>query len=236
MRISRIMSAEGDILFQNKDVCILKPDSERGVPIYHLSSNPNICIDKLYSYNGLRKAKPELRLKTMIHPRDPDHFNYIFFMPPYSKTGEKTFEDYHGKTPKKILSKKEYESMAIIKVDPEKTFVYFQMARSENNAENGNIINSRMRLSDFIEYTSHGKEVLEIAGVSNSLKKFFKQHPYFNTNGAWEVIVKTDFLDRSSYICVENNIPFVENSVQKMRTIPAGGDGSTDNQIGRAHV
>lgn len=60
-----------DVVFQDENVCILRPGTQRGIPIYHHSRNINLCRD------GMEKTdwdkKPDARRK------NKDHYKLHFF-------------------------------------------------------------------------------------------------------------------------------------------------------------
>lgn len=184
------------IIFQNEDVCILKPDSEYGVPVFHWSLIPGICKNGLFSYNEFKRVHPELRLKTVKH-KDPDHFNHIYFRAPYSYPKRNTFEDFFdGVSIEKIISGNSYTSLSIIKVDPTKTYVYFSETRKVG--EFYNIINSRILLLKYID-------ILQYSKPSAYISRNKKIYEMINSNENWEVIVKIPHLDTSSFKCYEND-------------------------------
>lgn len=118
-----------DILFQNHDVCILDPSSSRGVLIFTISSSAKvICSEGLYSYNTLRHIKPELNLKNRHH-EDPEHDNLIFFRAPFHPNVSSFETSYKVKSPADLLPSR--GALAIIRIDPDKTFVYSSEIRAK---------------------------------------------------------------------------------------------------------
>ena len=116
-----------DILFQDADVCILDPKSERGILVFTDSfrKGRDICDEGLFSYNELRKRHPELGLleRGMRHP---DHNDLIFFRAPYNNVVS-TFKSSYDKTPEEMGA-----GITVIRIDPEKTFVYLSEARESS--------------------------------------------------------------------------------------------------------
>ena len=113
-----------DILFQDADVCILDPKSERGMLVFTDSfrKGRDICGEGLFSYNELRKRHPELGLTERVMPH-ADHNDLIFFRAPYNNDVS-TFKSSYDKTPEEMGP-----GITVIRIDPEKTFVYLSEAR-----------------------------------------------------------------------------------------------------------
>jgi hypothetical protein len=150
MSESAASESGSNILFQDEDVCILKPDSQTGVIIFTISRSANICTEGLFSYNKLREVHPELGLGERTRTND-DHNNYIFFRAPYN-SDTSTFESsFNGKPPQSMLYGN--DAIATIRVDPTKTYVYYSEARDLGSYEN--IKNTRMLLSKFLSKISN---------------------------------------------------------------------------------
>jgi len=122
-------SANSDVLFQDENVCILNPSSKRGILVFTISDSWNICDEGLYSHNELRKVHPELGLKNRNHI-DPTHNDLIFFRAPYN-SDVSTFESsYDGISPAEMLGTYIKEAIAVIRIDPDKTFVFSSEIRA----------------------------------------------------------------------------------------------------------
>jgi len=137
--------ASRDVIFKNDDVCILDPKSERGILIWSISKNENICKEGLLSYNFLKKTHPELKLPE--RPEKTDHNDLIFFRAPF-RSDSRTFESSYGKEPNGILFGG--ETMAIIRVDPMNTFVYSSELR-EKPATPKDLAESRILLDEYLK-------------------------------------------------------------------------------------
>jgi hypothetical protein len=141
--------ADSDIIFQDENVCILEPTSPRGIIIFTISKSWNICKEGLLSYNELRKRYPELGLinRSRSHV-DPEHNNLIFFRAPYN-SDTSTFESsYDGKPPQSMLGKFSKEALAIIRIDPEKTFVFSSETRAKGTYSD--LLKSRIPMIDYL--------------------------------------------------------------------------------------
>jgi hypothetical protein len=136
-----------DILYQNNDVCILDPASERGILIFTRSKSKNICSEGLLSYNELRKRHPELNLKNRHH-HDPTHDDLIFFRAPYNSDTSSFESSYDGKPVESMLSTLNEEAFAILRIDPEKTYVYSSETRAKGKYSD--LIASRIPMSDYL--------------------------------------------------------------------------------------
>lgn len=124
--------SESDILFQNEDVCILKPESPRGILIFTKSKSKNICSEGILSYNELRRRHPELELmnRSRAH-HDPKHNDLIFFRAPFNYDTT-SFESSYGNSPEWFITSST-RALAVIRIDPEKTFVYSSETRDKGS-------------------------------------------------------------------------------------------------------
>jgi hypothetical protein len=231
-----------DIIYEDENVCILDPDSPRGVPVFHRSRSYSICTDKLYSYNGLRAAHPELGLTNRSRQQyDPEHYNYIFFRAPYYHSESNTFEEYFGKTPEDTVNeiKNKPQALAVIRVDPEKTYIYFSQARYCGK-DVSNIISTKTKLSTYLirlqtqysknnysknNYSTFAPEsIIEIVKSENK-----RPHIWRTANKHWEVVVKLPFLERKHYKCFINELAAEEQP--PAAAAGAGGNSKYFNPV-----
>jgi hypothetical protein len=102
-----------DILYQDYDVCILKPDVKKGVLIF------SVIYDKSIFEDGLKTGK-QLKQEGIDFGRSMIH-NYSFFRAPTSEI-ETFFEPHvHASSSLKVW----------IRVDPKQTFVYSSEIRAK---------------------------------------------------------------------------------------------------------
>lgn len=142
------------ILFKDKDVCILKPDTPYGILVFtKVDANKDICSQRegLYSYNELMKVKPELNLKSRANAHiDKEHDNLIFFRAPYN-SDISSFEASYGYNPAELgksFSKDSKSCIAVLRVDPEQTFVYSSEIRALGTYNN--LLASRIPLKNYL--------------------------------------------------------------------------------------
>jgi len=133
-----------DILFQDRDVCILNPASKRGLLVFTESKSINICDEGLLSYNELRSRHPELGLEDR-RMDDPTHNDLIFFRAPYNNDVTTFESSYDGKPPKMLYSN---GSVTVIRIDPSNTFVYLSEARAHGKA--GDLQKSRISMDEYL--------------------------------------------------------------------------------------
>jgi hypothetical protein len=148
MSQSRTRSRRSDVLFQDKDVCILKPDSNRGILIYHASTHTNICAEGLFTYNEVRRRHPELRLRDRKFTPINKNNDVIKFRAPF-KTDLTSFETMYGSEPRQLMGTDKPEVLVIIRVDPDKTFVYSSEARTHGDDET--LMKSRIPLRSYLK-------------------------------------------------------------------------------------
>ena len=142
------MAAEpSDVLFRDRDVCILRPDSPRGVLIFTGLNSKDICREGLYSHNELQRRKPEIGLRSRQHI-DPNHDDLIFFRAPYT-ADTSTFESsYDGNTLQQMLISR--GAVAVIRVDPANTFVYSSEIRASAGATYDYLLASRIPMLEYL--------------------------------------------------------------------------------------
>lgn len=201
-----------DILFQNSDVCILKPDSTRGIIIFTSVSSrfgknsKSVCEEGLFSYNELRKRHPEYKLPNRSGAHiNASHNDLIFFRAPYTNDTT-TFESSYGMTLEKMINKYS-PTFATIRVDPEKTYVYSSEIRAIGKYTD--LLQSRILMTDYLlklknmpkEYFKNGKDMY--ANIIKYEKKFKNapkvKFPTFN-----------NFEGFSSFSEVESNSKYPE--------------------------
>ena len=202
---------ESDILYEDNDVCILKPDSDRGIIIFTAGKSENMCEEGLLSYNELRKRHPELGLKDRDHiVKDPNHDNLIFFRAPYHKDTSSFESSYDGKSPEKFVSAGQ-KVLVTIRIDPEKTFVYSSETRALGTYQN--LLNSRKPLLEYLDIIdSHPKNIVypnKLCGnIINYTKKIFPSNhtcmypfkDYLPIERMAEVIVNIPYIPKEWFV------------------------------------
>lgn len=148
--------AASDILFQDRDVCILKPDSDRGILIYTISrprfggNTKTVCQEGLLSYNELLKRHPEYKLKPRLGLYiNSNHNDLIFFRAPFTSDVNSFESSYNGESPKDMLSKYSPETIVTIRIDPDLTWVYSSEIRVMGSYSN--LLRSRIPMRAYLE-------------------------------------------------------------------------------------
>ena len=176
-----------DILFQDADVCILDPKSERGILVFtdSFGKGKGICSEGLFSYNELRKRHPELGLMERVMPH-ADHNDLIFFRAPYNNDVS-TFKSSYDKTPEEMGP-----GITVIRIDPEKTFVYLSEARAEGSVAD-DLAKTRTSMKDYfgtiLPLIKGGMTYYIFPGLSKFLKSDLKEYEGI-VNRFFEVVVK----------------------------------------------
>lgn len=149
------MKPDTDVLYQDNRVCILKPNSKRGIEVFHRSEYVNIVFSGLYSMDKLREVNPSLS-KIRCKRR---HDDTIFFKAPYNEKTD-TIEDSFGIDIHERM--KDKRVMAFIKIDPDKTFVYSSEIRV-HYWNNQHILLERNRISfrRYMEIIKENKEFVK---------------------------------------------------------------------------
>lgn len=150
-----ISKTPSEILFQNNDICILRPDSKKGILVFTASNSPNICKEGLFSYRELRSRHPELGLRnrtSSFKDLDPDHDDLIYFRAPYSADITSFEPSFNGEPADSLLNEYGSKGVAVIRVDPEKTNVYYSEARVLGRK--GNIEATKVPMTKYLERVS----------------------------------------------------------------------------------
>lgn len=152
-----------EILFQNEDVCILDPLSKKGVLIYTRSSSKNICSEGLYSYNELRKVHPELGLNNRGYT--DDHDDLIYFRAPYNYDVT-SFTSSYGYNPINLIKYfgMNEGSLSIIRIDPDKTYVYSSEVRVYYRGKSDTLNKSRINFNTYLSKIKDNMNVKIIKG------------------------------------------------------------------------
>jgi len=193
-----------DILFQTNDVCILNPRSNRGILIQTWSRSKNICREGLLSYNELRKVHPELGLtdrKTDHH--DPKHDDLIFFRGPYNSDTTTFQSSYDGNSPEGMIKKYSVPSkesaIALIRIDPEKTFVYSSETRAKGTYSD--LQSSRIPMTEYLRrIDGHSKFGYSGNPCSNIITYEKRRFPTPNCTYPW---IAGFPIERNSEVVVE---------------------------------
>jgi hypothetical protein len=112
-----------DVLFEDMDICILRPDSKRGVLIFTNAKTPAVCKEGLKTHEALGRAPRKMT--------DPDHDKLIYFRAPY-RPDVSSFEASYGNTVEAMAAPMfggGGTTIVVLRIDPEKTFVYSSEAR-----------------------------------------------------------------------------------------------------------
>jgi hypothetical protein len=206
-----------DILFQNKDVCILHPLSSRGILVFSRSGTKKICTEGLYTYNKLRKVHPELRLPQRKNI-DPTHNDLIFFRAP-THADTTTFEtSFNGQSPKDIIKPdppfETPAAIAVIRIDPKKTFVYSSETRIDGTY--ADLIASRISMTKYLKRIHDHEKLYSQPYCGNMItyeKKIYKDaencrfpwKEYLPKQGIAEVVVKLPHIPPTWFVSCEDN-------------------------------
>jgi hypothetical protein len=136
--------AATDVLYQDDDICILRPDAKRGVLIHYLGFRTNICEDGLLTWNEARKRF------TNIPTRDNfmDQNDFIKFRAPFT-SNLTNFKTSYKAEPRALLGKDPERVIVIIRIDPAKSFVYSSEART--HLDKKAFLQSRIPFNEYIK-------------------------------------------------------------------------------------
>jgi hypothetical protein len=143
-----------DVVFQNEDICILSPNSGRGIPIYHHSRNPNLCK------TGMEKV--DWDKKSSVRRKNIDHYKLHFFRAPFT-SDTRSFEGLYGgnSIDTMLRSDKMYKSLCTIRVDPDLTYVYSSDARIDKEIGIDEFLGSKITLTRYLEILREDQDIAE---------------------------------------------------------------------------
>tara|TARA_X000000368_G_C22853246_1_gene633096 strand:+ start:139 stop:837 length:699 start_codon:yes stop_codon:yes gene_type:complete len=127
-----------NVIFQTKDVVILKPDSKKGVLVgHHFDGRFNVTKNGLRSGKSLKERNPSWAERTGLGLHDK-----IFFRAPFYEDNTRFVEEFSS-----------YGKCAFIRIDPERTFVYPSEVRaSEEYGIDPQVINKfRKPFKDYMK-------------------------------------------------------------------------------------
>jgi hypothetical protein len=193
-----------DVLYQDENICILKPDSPRGVIVFHKGPTDRICSEGLLSYNEFRRRNPNLGLRKTIPTgnHNLDHDDLIYFRAPFTADGS-SFEASFGTSPEELLHPSIGETIVLLKVDPFKTNVFFSEARVHR-------FQNRNLPYNFHYYT---KPLWQYMRSKVGRSAFYGTPLWEATSwGAperyWEVVVKRNHIPKEWFVdCIYNGLP-----------------------------
>jgi len=199
MRISNpiIGMDYNDVVYQDEDICILRPDSRRGIEIFTRSNSAAICDEGLFSYNELRRRHPELGLRRQTSPDAENHSDLIYFRPPFT-SDTSSFERSYGQSLRQMIQPGNrqlfQEAIATIRVDPDQTYVYYQEARTFGRDAPFALEESRVLLSQHLDYINWYPTTVRQKGAMLSPR-------------LWEVVAYIPHIPRRWLVrCVSNGL------------------------------
>jgi hypothetical protein len=212
-----ISNCEGeDILFQDDDVCILKPNVKRGILV--ASRHDKKYLKDIF-VNGLRSGQ-QLKKDEVEYGRSTAH-PYIFFRAPfYSREINydsinteiiSSFGDTYTRDQKSVFM--------FIRVDPDRTYVYSSELRVKYYGEESMVRNSRKTLSEYLAIikqnetmekliTSETKVLYDL--FSSKAKIFSKMATYSDAycdcpiNRNSEILVRMPYMSMKYFATVLN--------------------------------
>jgi hypothetical protein len=226
-------SDNSDILFKDHNICILKPESRRGILVFHVSKSSTICSEGLYSYNELLNQKPGLGLQPKEH-MFPEHSDIIYFRAPYNS--ETT--SFQSLYPDISFIKDSY--YVLIRIDPDNTYVYNQEGRVYSNYEEYK--SSKISMTEYFKIIKINKLIKPeyqkaIYGNTISFKKILMRNhtnkvgtfkKYLPTERMGEILAKRPHIPNEwFYYCGKiNNISDIPDTYKQ----PQNGEPNTYKQ------
>tara|TARA_B110000858_G_C17779089_1_gene463800 strand:- start:759 stop:1613 length:855 start_codon:yes stop_codon:yes gene_type:complete len=215
--------SEEDIMYQDDDVCILHPDSQKGIIVWTSFNNPNngqhLCDIGLKTGEKMKENGISFG-RSIYHP-------YIFFRAPYYAPQEDEVNvttDVH-----EIVSyydKINLKNKAFIRVDPERTYVYSSEIRPKiyhlsQSKQEKKMNQSKMLLTKYLRIIRNNELIEQKELVSNKpIKSGFIYNLYTGeimchkwtnsystnnyttspTNRNWEILVRIPHLTSDYFV------------------------------------
>jgi hypothetical protein len=142
-----------DIIYQDENVCILKPHVKKGIIVFSNYESNNFDISKVGLKSGLQLYKEGIDFGRVVqHP-------YIFFRAPYYSLKKIDYSSIETEIASLYGNDQIHiKNTAYIRVNPRNTFVYSSEIRVEYcNKLTSYIDNSRKRLSSYLYIINQNK-------------------------------------------------------------------------------
>ena len=173
---------KSDILFQSDLVTILKPGSKRGILVWHKFYD-TLTKKKIKKY-GLKSAK-RLKEDNIDFGRVAEH-PYIFFRAPFHNPNKINYRNYKTEIKSlygNILKDKYYNKIAIIRVDPDKTYVFSSEIRAFHCGEKQlqEINRSKKTLTEYLKII-HSNGPVSYKGMNPYWNLYTSEMQYWPQN------------------------------------------------------
>jgi len=161
-QLEHMQKHQVDIMYQDNDVTILHPKSDRGIIIWtnyvQPDSSPDIYETGLKTGEQLKKEGIEFG-RSVYHP-------YIFFRAPYRKPDKADPNNVESYYDKDLFNSS--KNKIFIRVDPDKTNtysseirVYMPPNRYHSTVYNNHLKQSRKTLTEYLDIITENKEHLQ---------------------------------------------------------------------------
>lgn len=142
-----------DIMYQDKNVCILKPHVKKGIIVFSNYESNNFDISKVGLKSGLQLYKECIEFGRVVQ------HSYIFFRAPYYSPTDIDYSSIETEIASLYGNDQiNIKNVAYIRVDPCNTFVYSSEIRVEYVYKHESFINnSRKRLSSYLYIINQNK-------------------------------------------------------------------------------
>lgn len=205
---------KNDILFKTANVSVLKPNVKKGILLFHRFYNENMDLQEVIKRDGLKSGK-KLREEGIYFGRSVYHNNIFFrapFVSPTKINYTSIFSELLSVYPDLFDSKKEIknfqENYALIRVDPNQTYVFSSEIRALYfGDERTKLLNkSRVKLTDYFDiiqkngYPNYNINTKPMWNLIN------KQIYYFNRNISLPKTFTEFPIERNCEILIERDI------------------------------
>jgi hypothetical protein len=158
-----------NVAYKDDLVCILKPESKRGILVFSGYKNPkNVQICNV----GLKSGK-QLHNEGVNFGRSIHH-PYIFFRAPFKYDGHVNHTSFESEIKSLYGSGLNLENKVFIRVDPDKTFVFSSEIRAKFQGNLNRLNKSKIKLSEYLKIIKDNNVYMKNVILNNGPTSRFK--------------------------------------------------------------
>lgn len=205
---------KSDVLFKTKNVSVLKPNIKKGAILFHKIHNDQINVVDQIKLNGLKSGK-QLKREGIEFGRRIYH-DSIFFKAPFVSPNKINYDSiqselislYPDLFDSKYLNEIDMSNIAVIRVDPNETYVFSSEIRVNYYGEEiyKNLNKSRISLIDYFKQISNNCKPYYFSEKQPVWNLITRDIYYFSKNYQLPKFFSTSPIERNSEILVARDI------------------------------
>jgi len=203
-------TTDADVIYQDDDVCILRPEVKKGVLLFHHFASVNVCEEGLKTGQLLHSEGVDFE-RHVYHP-------YSFFRAPYY-SNEIDYTSVETEI-KSLYGDIDMRNLAFIRVNPSQTFTYSSEIRAEKDFRDpyyhNFLMNSRKSLTDYLRIIAENERIKRENPYSQHVYNLYTSRidysvPYQN---------KLQINNLSRYVKFPKNLVPVERNSEVLVRLP----------------